>query len=456
MTSRLAFLIIYAGCAVPDDLAAVEQNAIATNAIATNAIATNAIATNAIATNAIATNGILSGAVTDKEIRRALHDPNARVFMKYLVSCALDAGQEVTWTSADRSTSETWSGALGLCPAWMSRAPDAACKQRVSACILARNNAFALSVKFSMRGSTPSGALRLSRVVPPHEYPRGSDTPAASTIACTQRTSGLRDCGWSLAAVGRCTPGTSTTVAEGSVPGCNGGAQLGTPSTVDTMLRVCEGITACDGADALASNDTACNAPAPAAQFTCPASGIYAVLHAPHDSRDSLANSEGVIAATSSYPSPELRVFRWREGAFYGDLFDRHNLNPAKPQVWVDANYVVQGVAESDAFRGVVYPHMYACASDNWNWPHALFEYRVCAGSDPKAPFTRNCAASYVGLCSQVCRTSDAGAAGDFDFGDCVGGDELWRLPSTTVLSDPCDMVPNGTCAHVPVPDLDQ
>ncbi|WP_437944438.1 hypothetical protein WMF27_20785 [Sorangium sp. So ce281] len=101
-------------------------------------------------------------------LHRALLDPSAREVMKDLVACALGGGQSVSWTpgagEAWRPTAAeskeagdtgqlTWPGAgTGLCPAWAGGAPDAACQERVSACLLTRNNAYGRPQQISIRG----------------------------------------------------------------------------------------------------------------------------------------------------------------------------------------------------------------------------------------------------------------------------------------------------------------
>jgi hypothetical protein len=74
------------------------------------------------------------------------NDPYSREFMEYLVSCALPAGEQITWQS------ESWPGELGLCPAWKSSAPDVTCQELVSSCLLARINAYGETVQISLRG----------------------------------------------------------------------------------------------------------------------------------------------------------------------------------------------------------------------------------------------------------------------------------------------------------------
>jgi hypothetical protein len=74
------------------------------------------------------------------------NDPYSREFLEYLVSCALPQGDAITWQS------QTWPGELGLCPAWKDSAPDLACQELVSSCLLARINAYGETVQISLRG----------------------------------------------------------------------------------------------------------------------------------------------------------------------------------------------------------------------------------------------------------------------------------------------------------------
>lgn len=84
-------------------------------------------------------------------------DPYSREFMEYLVSCALPEGEQIVWRSY------TWNGELGLCPAWKQSAPDIACQELVSSCLLARVNAYGESVQLSLRGLfTDNAPLPLS------------------------------------------------------------------------------------------------------------------------------------------------------------------------------------------------------------------------------------------------------------------------------------------------------
>jgi hypothetical protein len=74
------------------------------------------------------------------------NDPYSVEFLEYLVGCALPQGDELI------GQNQTWPGELGLCPAWKTSAPDLACQELVSSCLLARSNAYGESVQISLRG----------------------------------------------------------------------------------------------------------------------------------------------------------------------------------------------------------------------------------------------------------------------------------------------------------------
>ena len=433
---------------------------VATNGVATNGVATNGVATNALASEALATGALaIDSNVKNQHVSLGLEDPNAQIFMKYLVGCALRPDQEIRWSNHDSSINVTWRGALGLCPEWQASAPDAACRQRVSACILARNNAFGVSVMFSMRGMNPDGPIGLASSVPAHDhYPQTAEL-VRSLAGCRRGVpaDATRDCGWKVRSIGRCEPGRPVSIAQGNRANCTDGF-LGTVSDANTMLRVCDGISACDHKFAIASVDDACNSTAPGIDFSCPTSGLYAVMLGNDNGKNT-----GEIAATTAYdgayPAAEGSVFQWREGAFYGDIFGRANIAPGKTQVTVNpTTYQVEHVAESEAFVGVVFPNMFACSSDNWAESTAYMQRRVCAGPAPGASgsYTRNCAANYVGPCigaaggTSRCGSQDSAPYGDGDYADCQGTNgNVYRFPMTPVLASACDMIP-GFCAATP------
>lgn len=72
-------------------------------------------------------------------------------FMKYLVSCALPEGVKVRLPAAPEGRTQVLSGSMGLAPAWRERAITPEEQRSVSACLLARINAFGVPVVLSMR-----------------------------------------------------------------------------------------------------------------------------------------------------------------------------------------------------------------------------------------------------------------------------------------------------------------
>jgi hypothetical protein len=427
----------------------IAANFIAANAITTNAITSNAVASGAIAGNALAgdfpSDGSL-GVVTQPDVRTGLEDPDAQMLMNGLVGCSLRPDQRLQWTSRFSTETRTWRGDVGLCPQWLASAPSPQCLERVSACLLARNNAFGISVPLSIRGNRDeTDALALAAEVPLWPKIWRTNTTVASSQPCGESQSAVtRNCGWQSVGVGRCTPGEPVAVGAG---GCGLGSSKG-----NTMLRICTRIHFCDAGspDLIAQNDGACGSPRPFVSFSCPTEGFYAVMAANHGSTGVPADVS-VAAEPSRLPSSEAQVFLWREGAFFGTIFDPGALNPLKPQVRVNpqsgrveeqavpgANIWVPGKTLSSTFAGVVYQKMWACSSDNWSVPDAYYERRICAGLGGV-----NCAAKYAGPCALRCGSGDAPpVAGDLDYGDCADLTlHHWGSPITPFLNHPCDLL---------------
>ena len=126
------------GCLIaPDDEVSVpEEVALKPDALTSNALTSNALTSNALTSN-------------------ALTDPNARELLTYIVSCALPAGQQVSYVS--EGTSYTLSGSLGLAPQWgeADGSCDESCQQWVSACVLSRVDYLGAPLSISVRGQNP-------------------------------------------------------------------------------------------------------------------------------------------------------------------------------------------------------------------------------------------------------------------------------------------------------------
>ncbi|WP_284619346.1 hypothetical protein [Aquabacterium humicola] len=89
---------------------------------------------------------------------------DGRQTLKYLVSCALPAGARVR--HANGGDAVVLQGDLGLAPAWLDRGLDAAEELAVSACIFARTNHFARTVRISLRSDRPSAPAGLRADAP--------------------------------------------------------------------------------------------------------------------------------------------------------------------------------------------------------------------------------------------------------------------------------------------------
>jgi len=149
-----AVLAALVGCGeAGDDTETVQSaitidNALSANALSANALSANALSANALSANALSANALSANALTAS----ALHDPLAREFLKYVVSCALDDGDG--FSMRIDGTNYDFPGQLGLAPQW-GRAHgscDGSCQRWVSACVLARVDAAGVKRIISLRG----------------------------------------------------------------------------------------------------------------------------------------------------------------------------------------------------------------------------------------------------------------------------------------------------------------
>ena len=144
------------------------ENALTANALTANALTANALTANALTANALTANALTANALTANGLR----DPMAREFLKYVVSCALDEDDSVSFR-IDGKRYE-FRGALGLAPDWgrSHGSCDGDCQRWVSACVLARVDAAGVKRTISIRGD--NRALRPED----HELRRYSDREA--------------------------------------------------------------------------------------------------------------------------------------------------------------------------------------------------------------------------------------------------------------------------------------
>lgn len=131
----------------------VEQALVDDNGLTANGLAFNGLAFNGLAFNGLAFNG-LSSAEFSAWFEQ--HPPESDHFMKYLVRCAVPAGQSRTYVNGSKSY--VWTGGLGLAPAWSSGSPATLEEQQtVSACLGALVNKYGRSVLLSVLGTNAQG-----------------------------------------------------------------------------------------------------------------------------------------------------------------------------------------------------------------------------------------------------------------------------------------------------------
>jgi hypothetical protein len=144
-----------AGCSgeLGDELDTAVSSAITDNALSANALSANALSANALSANALSANALSANALSANAlIANALRDPLAREFLKYVVSCALEDGDEIA-VRVDGNRYR-FKGSLGLAPEWgESRGScDGDCQRWVSACVLARVDFAGVKRPISLRG----------------------------------------------------------------------------------------------------------------------------------------------------------------------------------------------------------------------------------------------------------------------------------------------------------------
>ena len=426
------------------------SNGLRTDWLTENALSKDPVANAALTQNALST-ATFDPATGTEALRYALHDPAAGMFFRYLVECALSPGQGVEWQDPFDPSAEPLKteGLAGLCPEWESGPfpVGRACEERVSACILARNNAMGVHVEISVRGEDASAPQRFSLgdTVPVAAWRTYSQQPVESFNACAPGVPGglASDCGWEASNVGRCAPGSPVRLgAGGQAPDqCGVGSILGGEKG-SPRLRVCEGLAGCDSRSGrlLAASDGSCGTRAPAVTFTCPVTGTYSAMV-------SFPGGPGLGVAMlaserNDFPATEPQVFALREGAFFGTLFDPSALGGVEVRV-TEKGKIVRGKLEGPE-KAAAYDRMYSCYAPEWTEPLAYAEARLCTLRGAWA-----CAAKSVGPCATrgseagVCNTEDgAQVQGDGDFEGCADLEGVVHTEViTTYLNQPCDVV---------------
>ncbi len=125
-----------------------------------NGLAFNGLAFNGLAFNGLAFNGLAFNGLSSSEFQAWFQqEPSLRdMLMRYLVQCAVAAGEVRTFTDVATGISYTWQGNLGLAPDWASGKPATVKEQQVvSACLAAHGNKYGVKLPISVLGRGSMG-----------------------------------------------------------------------------------------------------------------------------------------------------------------------------------------------------------------------------------------------------------------------------------------------------------
>jgi hypothetical protein len=136
------------------------QNGLSANGLSANGLSYNGLSANGLSANGLSANGLsYNGLSASSFATWFASDPvMADMLMRYLVRCAVPAGQTRAYTDRQTGVSYTWSGVLGLAPDWAGGTPATTAEQQViTACLLGHVNRYGLSIPISVLGRDARG-----------------------------------------------------------------------------------------------------------------------------------------------------------------------------------------------------------------------------------------------------------------------------------------------------------
>jgi hypothetical protein len=437
------------------------------NGLSSEAFRRNALTTNKKALEILSSHALNDALLTDHGgyIARQLQDPNAQAVMTEIVKCALD----------DQTTLGPWKGEAGLCQDWRERAPTQTCQQLVTACVMARVNAMQKAIPLWLRGYpseySSSGPVVTVKVL--RESILGTDPAQGIPIPGFGSVCGPdRECNWKAGYVGKCRPGDPIALRLDAQP------------SDGWEVRVCAGIHGC-----IAPTNTPPGGSWPPYSwrigefsqppvgnnsllaFSCPigtlTGGYYSVMTRNEARPDGVPPA--LRANSGVYPAPRHDVFRFLEGAFFGNLFLADKLTRdcevSVGQRDQAAQMTCRSVGSKDVTEvckidcgitscrrdagALPYSNVHACYSiaqqedsKNGNLGVAYLNSRICDRPDA------TCFPEPPGPCTgdgpESARCTWLAATGKF--ADCTStGDHPEEFPPvTTYLNEPCDLIGEG------------
>ena len=343
--------------------------------------------------------------------------------VEYIASCALDRDVKLGSPFDKRGTLH---GELGLCGRrsphgdWRKAPPTKDCLQTVSACVLARVNALHRKVLISVRGE-PACLFPLQPRVPVEPAYREDDgargIESFAACAADARPSADQRCGFAPRFVGRCVPG----------------AKLHLTFEREGLARVCKGLYGCNAGEdhpPYAGHVESRSVKAGRGlKFACPANGTFSLQVASMTGGPVDTALDAAVQRTAEvrYPANEEEVFAVREGAFYGNLFEKPGQHKPDRALFGD---------------------QFACYDRGWSDPIAHFADRLCASPEATSPCFENRPVECPASCSGTSAPPESAFLG------CQGvrydGAPPARWNGVTVfLNDPCDLSRSGAaCGH--------
>jgi hypothetical protein len=161
--SALLLITVAASCGPAESLS--EQRSLehqsqeldSMNGLSANGLSANGLSYNGLSYNGLSANG-LSTTAFSSWFQQA--PDQADMVMRYLVRCAIPAGETRSYTDAKSGLTYTWSGGLGLTPGWASGAPATRAEQQtLTACLLAHVNRYGTNIVISILGRDAQGTL---------------------------------------------------------------------------------------------------------------------------------------------------------------------------------------------------------------------------------------------------------------------------------------------------------
>ncbi|MBZ4419863.1 hypothetical protein [Myxococcus sp. RHSTA-1-4] len=127
-----------------------------------NGLSFNGLSFNGLSFNGLSFNGLSFNGLSTEAFKNWFHSNPvlADEVMRYVVRCAVPAGQARTYTCPQTGKTYAWTGSLGLAPRWAGGSASSELEQElVSACLAAHVNPYKVSIPISVLGRHASGQV---------------------------------------------------------------------------------------------------------------------------------------------------------------------------------------------------------------------------------------------------------------------------------------------------------